>query len=787
MSSYVGVLVSDQWLQSQFTQVELRSLKSKFISIKNQNGKVTVGDLPPLMVKLKAFSTMFTEEDIKGILAESYPDTSDEIGFEAFLRAYLNLQGRASTKLGNAKNSSSFLKAATTTLLHTISESEKASYVAHINSYLGDDPFLKQFLPLDPATNDLFELAKDGVLLCKLINVAVPGTIDERAINTKRVLNPWERNENHTLCLNSAKAIGCTVVNIGTQDLIEGRSHLVLGLISQIIKIQLLADLNLKKTPQLVELVEDSSDVEELMGLAPEKVLLKWMNFHLKKAGYKKPVTNFSSDLKDGEAYAYLLNVLAPEHCSPATLDTKDASERAKLVLDHAEKMDCKRYLTPKDIVEGSTNLNLAFVAQIFHQRSGLTTDSKNVSFAEMMTDDVLTSREERCFRLWINSLGVATYCNNVFEDVRTGWILLEVLDKVSPGSVNWKHASKPPIKMPFRKVENCNQVVRIGKQLKFSLVNVAGNDIVQGNKKLILAFLWQLMRYNMLQLLKNLRSRSQGKEITDADILNWANNKVKSTGRTSQTESFKDKSLSSGLFFLELLSSVEPRVVNWNLVTKGESDEEKRLNATYIISVARKLGCSIFLLPEDIMEVNQKMILTLTASIMYWSLQQHVEEAESSPFSSPAPSPTSANGHGLATPEASPANSVATPEAYSANSVAALEASPANSVATLEASPANSVATLEASLTNGHIMATPEASPAPSISGEDETSSLGGEVSNLTIEEATSSLGGEVSNLTIDDTASSVGGEVSNLANDDVAFDSTVSSQVDNEDVPVR
>ena len=53
--------------------------------------------------------------------------------------------------------------------------------------------------------------------------MAVPGTIDERAINTKRVLNPWERNENHTLCLNSAKAIGCTVVNIGTQDFIEGR------------------------------------------------------------------------------------------------------------------------------------------------------------------------------------------------------------------------------------------------------------------------------------------------------------------------------------------------------------------------------------------------------------------------------------------------------------------------------------------------------------------------------------------------------------------------------------
>ncbi|XP_010436678.1 PREDICTED: fimbrin-5-like [Camelina sativa] len=71
------------------------------------------------------------------------------------------------------------------------------------------------------------------------------------------------------------------------------------------------------------------------------------------------------------------------------------------------------------------------------------------------------------------------------------------------------------------------------------------------------------------------------------------------------------------------LSNAVEPRVVNWSLVTNGETEEDKKLNATYIISVARKLGCSIFLLPEDIIEVNQKMMLILAASIMYWSLQQ--------------------------------------------------------------------------------------------------------------------------------------------------------------------
>ncbi|GAA0147126.1 non-motor actin binding protein [Lithospermum erythrorhizon] len=625
MSGYVGVFVSDPDLQNQFTQVELRSLNSKFQSAKNKSGKVTLRDVPPVMAKVKTFTGVSVDQ-INSILVESSSDMDQEIDFEIFLKAYLNIQA-STKKLGKLKVSSSFVKTGKTTLRHTISQSEKSSYVAHINNYLKDDPYLKDFLPIDPSTNALFDLVKGGVLLCKLINVAVPGTIDERAINTRTDLNLWEQNENHTLCLNSAKAIGCTVVNIGTQDLVEARPHLVVGLIAQMIKIQLLADLDLKKTPQLVELVEDSKDVEELMGLGPEKVLLKWMNFQLKKAGYNKEVTNFSSDLKDGEAYAHLLNVLAPEHGTTSTLEEKDPTQRANLIIEQAEKLDCQRFVTPKDIVEGSSNLNLAFVAQIFQHRNGLSTDTKKTEFAEMMTDDTQTSREERCFRLWINSLGIETYVNNVFEDVRSGWVLLEVLEKIAPRSVNWRLASKPPIKMPFRKVENCNQVINIGKSLNFSLVNVAGNDIVQGNKKLIIAFLWQLMRFSMLQLLRNLRSHSQGKEIKDADILKWANNKVKRCGKQSQMESFKDKSLSNGIFFLELLASVEPRVVNWSVVTNGETDEDKKLNATYIISVARKLGCSIFLLPEDIIEVNQKMILTLTASIMYWSLNNKAAE----------------------------------------------------------------------------------------------------------------------------------------------------------------
>ncbi|KAL1821770.1 hypothetical protein ACET3Z_016639 [Daucus carota] len=621
MSGFLGVVVSDSLLENRIPQVELRNLESQFHLARNQLGRVTLADLSAVMLQLKNFNELFTEQEVKAILSESDLSMDQEIDYESFLQAYINIYEVAQTKSGGQKftGATSFLKTSTT----TFTQSEKAFYVSHINSYLGDDLFLMDFLPLDPSTSALFDLAKDGVLLCKLINMAVPGTIDERAINTKRILNHLEKTENHTLCLNSAKAIGCSVLNISTQDLAEARPHLVLGLISQIVKMQLLADLDFHRTPQLLELVEEDQYMEEFSCLAPEEILLKWMNFQLKKAGYEKEVTNFSSDLKDGMAYAHLLNVLAPEHSTTATLEAKSPAERAKLVLEQAEKLQCKKCVTPKDILQGLTNLNLAFLANLFHNRNGLSQENAKHSFAEMITDDSETSREERCFRMWINSLGVDTHVNNLFEDIRNGWVILEVLDKVAPQSVNWRKATKPPIKMPFRKIENCNQVIDIGEKLNFSLVSVDGSDIVQGNKKLILAYLWQLMRFSILKLIKNLRSHSQTKEITDSDIINWANNKVKRSGRTHQIESFKDKSLSDGIFFLELLSAVEPRVVNWALITTGENDEDKKSNATYIISVARKLGCSIFLLPEDIIEVKQKMILTLLASIMYWSLNQ--------------------------------------------------------------------------------------------------------------------------------------------------------------------
>lgn len=53
-------------------------------------------------------------------------------------------------------------------------------------------------------------------------------------------LTLYTKLENLTLALNSARSIGCNIVNIDANDLLVGKPHLVLGLLWQIIRVMTL-------------------------------------------------------------------------------------------------------------------------------------------------------------------------------------------------------------------------------------------------------------------------------------------------------------------------------------------------------------------------------------------------------------------------------------------------------------------------------------------------------------------------------------------------------------------
>jgi plastin-1 len=509
--------------------------------------------------------------------------------------------------------------------VHHYSPEERAAFVSHINFSCGGFDDAKPFLPISTEGNDLFEKCADGRLLCALINSSVPGTIDERVINRPKggkKLDPWSAAENLNLAINSAASIGCTVVNVGANDIQEGRAHIILGLIWQIIRIGLLANVSLTAHPELYRLLEPGEDIQDLLKLPPEQILLRWVNYHLKNAGREdKCIKNFSGDIKDSEAYTILLNQLAPDRCNQNALRERDHEKRAGMVLENAKKIekdgqriDWADHMKPTDITSGNSKLNLAFVANLFNVIPGL----EKLSEEEAADLDFSTegSREARAFALWLNSLGIDPYVNNLFEDLRDGLVLLRAEEAIEPGSVNWKMVKEGRVNN-FQKIGNCQVAVDTGlnKPFKFSLVGIQGADINDGNKTLTLAIVWQLMRHHVISILKSLSD--DGKPIEEKQMIAWANEKVKAAGKSSVMRSFQDNSLANGHFFIDLCFAIREKSVNYEHVLPGNNPDECLDNAKYAISTARKLGAVIFCLPEDIVEVKPKMLLTLVGSLM--------------------------------------------------------------------------------------------------------------------------------------------------------------------------
>lgn len=577
-------------------------------------------------------------------------DASGKVELEDWVELNAKLRTQSKVSVLPTRAGKVTVQGSNANVSHTINEDERTEFTNHINGVIENDPDIGSRFPIPTATMQIFDECRDGLILCKLINDSVPDTIDTRVLNiptARKPLNAFKMTENNNIVITSAKAIGCSVVNIGPSDIAEGREHLILGLIWQIIRRGLLAQVDIKLHPELYRLCEDGETIDDLLRLTPDQILLRWFNYHLKAAGWKRRVNNFSRDVCDGENYTVLLNQLKPEQCSLAPLQTRDIRQRAEQVLQNAAAINCRKYLTVSSLVAGNPRLNLAFVANLFNTWPGLAPlDEQEAKDYGVVEDfDAEGEREARVFTLWLNSLGVEPGVYNLFENLKDGLIILQAFDKILPGSVVWRRVSKPKggVQAPpstmledeeqddigvkpnqsslsrFKQVENTNYAVELGKQNGMHLVGIQGSDIVDGQKTLVLGLVWQLMRMNITKTLTSLSG--SGRPMSDTEMLKWANSTAqKGKPGVRPIRSFKDPSLTTGLFFLNLLEGLKPGIVDPALVINVSENgpyEDRRQNAKLAISIARKMNALIFLVPEDIVDVRPRLILTFVGSLM--------------------------------------------------------------------------------------------------------------------------------------------------------------------------
>ena len=108
---------------------------------------------------------------------------------------------------------------------------------------------------------------------------------------------------------------------------------MILGLLWQIIRHALLKNISLAKNINIAALLRPGEDLSSLDNLAPEQIIMRWVNHHLQHAadndqddamansmrnscgvkGDGEFVGNFGKDLSNSVAYINLINQISPD------------------------------------------------------------------------------------------------------------------------------------------------------------------------------------------------------------------------------------------------------------------------------------------------------------------------------------------------------------------------------------------------------------------------------------------------------------------------------------------
>ena len=100
-------------------------------------------------------------------------------------------------------------------------------------------------------------------------------------------------------------------------------------------------------------------------------------------------------------------------------LSKTDNLERAEVMLQQADKISCKAFVTPRNVASGYEKLNQAFVANLFNNYPALEPPECTIIIEE--------TREEKTYRNWMNSLGVQPRVNYLYSDLSDGLIIFQV------------------------------------------------------------------------------------------------------------------------------------------------------------------------------------------------------------------------------------------------------------------------------------------------------------------------------------------------------------------------
>lgn len=204
----------------------------------------------------------------------------------------------------------------------------------------------------------------------------------------------------------------------------------------------------------------------------------------------------------------------------------------------------------------------------------------------------------------------------DLVRDVSDGTVLIHLLEILSQESLG-RYAAKP--KLRVQRFENANIALDFIKGRKIQLTNIGAEDIVDGNRKIILGLIWTLiLRFTISDINDQGLSAREG-------LLLWCQRKTACYNEVS-VQDFS-ASWNNGLAFCALLDIHRPDLMDYDSLDK--SDHRGNMQLAFDIA-SKEIGIPDLLDVEDVCDVAKPDERSLMTYIAYWfHAFSHMEKVE--------------------------------------------------------------------------------------------------------------------------------------------------------------
>ncbi|XP_027389377.1 dystrophin isoform X6 [Bos indicus x Bos taurus] len=262
---------------------------------------------------------------------------------------------------------------------------------------------------------------------------------------------------------------------------------------------------------------------------------------------------------------------------------------------------------------------------------------------------DVIRSRaderedvQKKTFTKWINaqfSKFGKQHIENLFSDLQDGRRLLDLLEGLTGQKLPKEKGSTR-----VHALNNVNKALQVLQKNNVDLVNIGSSDIVDGNHKLTLGLIWNIiLHWQVKNVMKNIMA---GLQQTNSEkiLLSWVRQSTRNYPQVNVINF--TTSWSDGLALNALIHSHRPDLFDWNSVVRQQSATQRLEHAFNIAKY--QLGIEKLLDPEDVATTypDKKSILMYVTSLFQVLPQQVSLEAIQEVEMLPRPSKVTREEH---------------------------------------------------------------------------------------------------------------------------------------------